>query len=111
MFSDSDWTGDREARRSRSGGVALLAGCREELEQSTGDRGHVVCGECCAMVGKPSASRHMRRTGSGWCVFACAWTPLPREPWLPGAAWLFLCLQGVAIRKRLELKKEVWPTL
>ena len=27
VFSDSDWAGDRDARQSRSGGVALLAGC------------------------------------------------------------------------------------
>ena len=27
VFSDSDWAGDRDTRRSRSGGVALLAGC------------------------------------------------------------------------------------
>ena len=27
VFSDSDWAGDRDTRRSRSGVVALLAGC------------------------------------------------------------------------------------
>ena len=27
VFSDSDWAGDRDTRRSRSGGVALLAVC------------------------------------------------------------------------------------
>ena len=27
VFSDSDWAADRDARQSRSGGVALLAGC------------------------------------------------------------------------------------
>ena len=27
MLSDSDWEGDRDTRRSRSGGVALLANC------------------------------------------------------------------------------------
>ena len=27
VFSDSDWAGDRDTRRSRSGGVALQAGC------------------------------------------------------------------------------------
>ena len=27
VFSESDWAGDRDTRRSRSGSVALLAGC------------------------------------------------------------------------------------
>ena len=89
VFSDSDWAGDRDTRRSRSGGVALLAGCTVKSwsnRQATPAMSSAEA-EYYSMVKASAASRPSRRTWAGRCVFACAWTAVPREPWLPGAAW------------------------
>ena len=116
VFSDSDWAGDRDTRRSRSGGVALLAGCtvkRWSNRQATPAMSSAEA-EYYAMVKASAEALGIQALAAdlGWAVrirlsthSSAAKAMASRVVRVRHMEVRFLWLQDVVMRKRLEPKK------
>ena len=118
VFSDSDWAGDRDTRRSRSGGVALLAGCTVKSwsnRQATPAMSSAEA-EYYAMVKASAEALGIQALAAdlGWavrirlCVDSSAAKAMASRSGVGRVRHMevrFLRLQDVVMRKRLELKK------
>ena len=118
VFSDSDWAGDRDTRRSRSGGVALLAGCTVKSwsnRQATPAMSSAEA-EYYAMVKASAEALGIQALAAdlGWavrirlCVDSSAAKAMASRSGVERVRHMevrFLRLQDVVMRKRLELKK------
>ena len=119
VFSDSDWAGDRDTRRSRSGGVALLAGCTVKSwsnRQATPAMSSAEA-EYYALVKASAGALGIQALAAedlGWgvcirlCVDSSAAKAMASRSGVLRVRHMevrFLWLQDVVMRKRLELKK------
>ena len=118
VFSDSDWAGDWDTRRSRSGGVALLAGCtvKSWSNRQATPAMSIAEAEYYTMVKASAEALGIQALAAdlGWavrirlCVDSSAAKAMASRSGVGRVRHMkvrFLWLQDVVKRKRLELKK------